>query len=387
MKEIVNKKCCTGCGACYNSCPKRAISMIEDIDGFSYPNIDEKKCINCGLCKKKCPVINKNNNKSINICYAGYNKNINSRKTSSSGGIFELIAKNILSDNGIVVGAAFNNNRLEHYIVKDIKNLEKLKGSKYLQSDLKNIFIEIKSNIKTRKVLFVGTPCQVAGLKSFIREENSNLICIDLFCHGVPSPKLYKKYVDELELNNNDKLIEYNFRDNSTGWDTYSNTAKFKKKNICELASENSYMKLFLCDVALRESCYNCNFKLDNKYSDITLGDFWGVKSYYPEIYNKEGVSAIIINTNIGKEIFDCIKKDLVYKKCSIDEILKNNSSLKLSSKSPKNRKKFFKDLNNTSFDKLSKKYATKSLYTRIIIKSKQIIKKIICHDKQNPSK
>lgn len=376
MEQVLEKSKCTGCTACMNICPKGAITMQEDNTGFKYPVIDQEKCINCGLCKKTCPVLNTKENKSINECYVGYNKDEEVRLNSSSGGIFSLIANYILDQKGIVIGAAFNKeNELKHIAIEKNKDLKKLMGSKYLQSDLENIFKYVKENIKNKKILFVGTPCQIGGLKAYIKSDYNNLICIDIVCHGVPSPKLFRKYIDELEQENG-KLLNYNFRDNSTGWDTYSNTATFKNKEIKEDRKDNKYMKLFLSDIALRQSCFNCNFKLGNKYSDITLGDFWGIKNYYPEMYNKSGVSAIIINTELGKEIFNNINKNIEYKECKLEEIVSGNPSLKVSGKEPKNREEFFKELNNQSISNLTKKYQKKvSLINKIKRKIKSLIK------------
>ena len=347
MIEIIEKNKCTGCTACMNNCPKGAISFEEDKDGFKYPVINQDKCIDCGLCKKTCPVLNTKENESINKCYVGYHKDSNERLNASSGSIFSLIAEYILDNKGIVIGAAFDkDNHLKHIAIEKKEDLDPLRKSKYLQSDLNHIFSYIKEQLKSRKVLFVGTPCQVAGLKAFIK-NNDNLMTIDLFCHGVPSPKLFKKYIEELEEENDDKLINYDFRDNSTGWDTYSNKATFKTKEVRTDRRNNEYMKLFLSDIALRESCYNCNFKLGNKYSDITLGDFWGIKNYYPEMYNKEGVSAIIINSEKGRKVFDKINEKLESKKCQLSEIIKGNEALVNSAKKPKNRDDFFNGLDN----------------------------------------
>ena len=344
MKGIVSENLCTGCTTCVTGCPKKAIYLLEDKEGFKYPIIEQDKCIDCGLCKKICPVLNTKENISINKCYVGYNKSDIEKEKSSSGAIFSLIANYILGNDGIVIGALFDkNNKLVHKVVTNKNDLNGLKGSKYLQSDLGNIYSYIKENVKDKKILFVGTPCQVAGIKRIVNDDN--LICLDLICHGVPSPKLFNKYVKELEDKNNDKLLNYNFRDKATGWDTYSNTAIFKNKRITELAKDNKYMKLFLADIALRKSCYNCNFKLGNKYSDITLGDFWGVANYYSEMYNKKGVSAIIINTKLGEEIFKNIRNNMEYKECKLEEILINNPSLKNSSKCPDDRDEFFYDM------------------------------------------
>lgn len=377
MKEVLDKNKCSGCTACASICPKQAITMEVGKDGFRYPVINQEKCIDCGLCKKTCPILNTKENKAINKCYVAYSKNEQYSNSSSSGGIFPLIANLILEENGIVIGAAFDkNNKLNHIAITKKEDLIKLKGSKYLQSNLDNIFKYVKENIKEKKILFVGTPCQVAGLKAFIK-ENDNLICIDLVCHGVPSPKLFDKYIKELEEKNNDKLLKYDFRDKCSGWDSYSNTATFKNSKYTELQKDNAYMKIFLSDVALRESCYDCNFKLGNKYSDITLGDFWGVQKYYPEMYNKKGTSAIIVNTEKGKELFSTIKNSLEYKKCNIEEIIEGNPSIKTSSKYNPKREKFFSESDYLSVNELSKKYSKKkSVLQRIKGRIKKMLKK-----------
>ena len=377
MKNICDINKCTGCTACYNICPRGAIEMVEDQLGFLYPKINQVKCINCGLCKKICPILNASNNISINKCYAAYAKEKKYSNNSSSGGLFPIIATKVLNENGIVIGAAFEKNVLKHIYIDNINDLIKLKGSKYLQSDLGNIFKTIKKNVAEKIVLFVGTPCQVAGLKAYLNKDYDNLITIDLICHGVPGPKVFNKYVCELEKNNNDKLISYDFRDKSTGWDTYSNCITFNNKKIKQYNYENDYMKVFLSNVALRESCYNCNFKLGNKYSDITLGDFWGIDNIIPDMYSKNGVSAIIINTNNGLKIFNAIINDIEYRDCNIESIVKYNPSLCESSKINKNRNVFLKNINKYSFKKLTKKCTDISLFKKIIYFFKKIIKKI----------
>lgn len=380
MKKIIDNNKCTGCTACMNICPKKAISMKIGKDGFKYPVIDQDKCIDCGLCKKVCPVLNTKKNESLNKCYVAYNKDENSRMSrSSSGGIFELIAKKVLENKGIVIGASFDkDNKLTHIAIEKVEDLEKLKGSKYIQSDLDNIFNYVKEYISNKKILFVGTPCQVAGLKSFLKKDYDNLICIDLICHGVPSPKLFNKYIKELEKTYNDKVINYNFRDKCTGWDTYSNTIIFKNNQISQRNKDNDFMKLFLSNIALRSSCYNCNFKLGNKYSDITLGDFWGVKNYYPKMYDNKGVSAVVINTKAGEKTFEDIRNDVVFNECKIEEILAYNPCLKTSCKYLNKRGKFFDEMDNYSIKNLVKRYARKPFYLRVITKIKHVIKKLL---------
>lgn len=367
MEKIVSNELCTGCTACMNICPKQAIKMMENSDGFKYPVIDKEKCINCELCIKTCPVLNTQDNNSLNECYVGYNKDNEIRFNSSSGGIFSLIANYVLEQKGIIIGAAFNNeNKLEHIAVEKNKDLRKLMGSKYLQSDLNDIYKYVRDNIKNRKILFVGTPCQVAGMKAFLKNDYDNLICVDLFCHGVPSPKLFFKYVQELEKEYNSSMINYNFRDKCTGWKNYSNVAEFNNNRMTQSQGNNSYMKLFLSNVSLRESCFNCNFKIGNKYSDITIGDFWGIEKYYPKMDDDFGTSAIIINTVKGKKVFDSLKNMMIYEECKISEIIDYNPCLKESVIRPRKRNKFFKDLDKYSINKLEKKYVLVPFSTKI---------------------
>jgi len=195
MEKVLNKELCCGCSACFNACPTGAIEIIEDGEGFNYPKINQEKCINCGLCKKMCPVLN-SNNKKLNYnnrkAYASYNKNIKERMESSSGGIFACLAKKIIEKNGLVVGAVINNeNLVEHTIIDNIDNIKELCGSKYLESNINKIYQTVKDNLdKDKKVLFTGTPCQISGLKKYLRKDYNNLYTQDIICHGVPSKKV-----------------------------------------------------------------------------------------------------------------------------------------------------------------------------------------------------
>lgn len=374
MEKVCEKKYCTGCTACYTVCPKNAITMVEDKEGFIYPIINQDKCIDCGLCKKTCPVLSTKENESINQCYAAYNKNEKELEQASSGAIFSIIAEQFIEDKGIVIGAAFDeNNKLIHKAVYKKKDLESLKGSKYIQSDLGDVFKYIKENVKDNKILFVGTPCQVAGLKRVV--NNDNLFCIDIVCHGVPSALLFKKYLEELETNHKEKIIGYKFRDKNPNWENYSNTIIFKDKKVTENSKNNIYMNIFLNDIALRKSCYNCNFKLGNKYSDITLGDFWGIKEKHKDMYNEKGVSAIIINTSNGQKMMEIIKDSITFKECKLEEIVSGNPSLKESAMINIKRGKIYKNINKYNLEKLYKKYS-QNKYSRINKIISRILKK-----------
>ncbi|MEG0408637.1 MAG: Coenzyme F420 hydrogenase/dehydrogenase, beta subunit C-terminal domain [Bacilli bacterium] len=370
MLKIIPDEQCTGCSACANKCPTNAISMIQDNKGFYYPIINSDRCIDCNLCKKTCPVLNHKSHDSINKCFACYATDKKIRSESSSGGIFTLLADFVLSKNGIVIGAAFDTSfELKHMPIKEKENLSILKGSKYLQSNLGDIFEYVKYNVTESIILFVGVPCQIAGLKSYLGKEHENLICVDLVCHGVPSQKLFSKYIQELEDKYHDSLKKYSFRDKKTGWDDYSNTAFFDKHIISEKHSKNKYMSLFLSDIALRECCYACNFKLGNKYADITLGDFWGIKNKYPDMYDDLGVSAVILNSEKGIEIFNHIKDTMIFKECMLDEIIKGNPSLIVSSKKPNERDDFFNKLDTITCTQLEKNYGIKKIsFTKRVV-------------------
>lgn len=375
--EILEKYECYGCTACDSVCPTNAIKMEYDIEGFKYPIVDHNICIECSMCQKSCPFINNKNNISINKCYAGFNKNTEARLASSSGGIFDVLSKYILSQGGLVVGAAFDkDNNLNHIIVDDAKDLTKIRGTKYLQSNLNEVFNNIKSNINDRKILFVGTPCQVSGLKSFLRKDYENLYCCDIVCHGVPSSRVFKKYIKYLEEKNGRIINGINFRDKKEGWENYHISIKQEKNDYYINHHKDLFMKLFLSDICLRPSCYNCNFKIGNKYSDITLGDFWGINNYHPDLNDKKGTSAIVINTGKGEYLFDYVKYNLVYKECDLDDILSGNPSLKYSSRKINNRENFFRDLENgITVKELVDKYIPKTpILKRVLRKFKSIL-------------
>ena len=379
MDKICENNLCTGCTACFSICPKNAITMTENEEGFKYPVIDNSKCIKCQMCKKTCPILKNEKNESLNECYAAFSKDKKIRENGSSGGIFQILAEDVLNKNGIVIGAAFDEKFvLSHIPIDKYQDLNKLLGSKYVQSDMKEIYKYVKEKLKDRLILFVGTPCQVAGLKSYINGKDENLITIDFICHGVPSGKVFQKYIKEIEKKYKKKISYYSFRDKKNGWKNYNTKIVIEQNEIIEQHNKNNYMKIFLWDLALRQSCYNCKFKLGNKYSDITLGDFWGIENK-PEIIEDDdkGISAIILNTIKGKKIFEENKEKIVYKRCQIEDILKVNTALNTSVELPKNRENFFKNIDEYTIQELAKKYIKKEYKIVLIIrKLKNIIKK-----------
>lgn len=348
MSTICNHEYCTGCGACYNICPTRAIKMIKNREGFLHPQIDNKLCINCGLCKKTCPINNPQyNNYSQPKCIAAA-ANDEQRKNSSSGAIFPLLAEKILENKGYVCGAAFSHNKLEHIIIDSKEQLEKLKGSKYLQSNISHLYKDIQNLLKSNKlVLFTGTPCQIAGLKAYLKKDYENLLTIDLVCHGVPSPEFYKKYISELTLDKDEKVINTNFRDKIHGWNpNLIVTTTTNKKTISGPAQQDSYMRAFLENLSLRDSCFNCPFQNIPRQADITLGDYWGVSRYKESLDDSKGTSLIFINNGKGEKYINTIKNECIFfEETPLEYALKCNPCLYKPVEEPVQNRKLFLDL------------------------------------------
>lgn len=383
MIELIDKNDCCGCRACFNICPKKAIKMKEYENGFSYPTIDREKCVECEMCKKVCPIMNKNEKENEDtIAYACYSRNEKIKKSSSSGGIFTLVAEKIINLGGVVFGAAFDSEfRVAHSYVEKKEKLYKYRGSKYVESDIGNNYRLVKEFLeKDRYVLFSGTPCQVEGLYKYLQKDYKKLYTQDIVCHGVPSSKAWKKYIEELMNIENSSIKKVNFRNKDKGWNEYQIAVEFKNGKIFkENFRNNEYMKMFLKNVALRRSCYNCKYKTITRSSDITLADFWGIKQVCPEMYNKFGTSLVVIHTDKGNQLFEELKDKINYKKVDINEAIKFNSAMIKSVKQDANTENFIKDIETESFKDALKKYiTTEKTYKRIMKKIKRFIKKLL---------
>lgn len=389
MLEIEEKWKCNGCHTCFNICPQNAIIMNEDEKGFKYPTIDKEKCTKCGLCEKKCPILNKKENLKNNpIAYACYNKDEKVREQSSSGGIFSLLAEYILEKNGVVVGAAFDEQfMVKHILIDNKEELKKLRTSKYLQSNIGNIYIQVKELLNNnRTVLFTGTPCQINGLFSYLGKEYENLYTQDIICHGVPSPKVWKKYLEYRKKKDNTEPLKINFREKTEGWKLFSLIFKYSEEKKYEKnQTQDLFMQAFLRDACLRDSCYSCSFKEKNRKSDITLADFWGIQNVLPEMDDDKGTSLVIVNTEKGKKLYEEIKEKTVYKEVDFEKSIEFNKAMYKSAEKPKLVNKFFDNLDKLEFDELVKKYTVvrkPSFIRRVLRKSKMILKNIL--QKQN---
>lgn len=358
--EVIERDKCTGCMACRNICPKNAIN-IETIDGFDYPQINENMCIGCNLCENICPV-NKNDrgNKFEKKVYACKSKEDEVRMNSSSGGIFTIAAEKILDDGGVVFGARLDENfNVIHDYTDNKEDLKKFRGSKYVQSKIGKSFKKVKEFLEEgRKVLFVSTPCQVEGLYAYLRKDYDNLYTFDLICHGVPSADVWKKYLEYKEMKNKKKPENINFRKKeNNGWSNYEMCFSYPNFEDSTIHTIDPYMRIFLRDFALRESCYNCSFKKENRASDITIADFWGLKEVNPDFFDEKGVSAVIVNSEKGSEFFEIIKERIDFTEEKMEGIIKHNPMVVKSTQKNHRREEFLEDLKTKKFEELIEKY------------------------------
>jgi len=363
MMEICKQEYCTACEACRSVCPSSAINMKIDIKGFLYPVIDEKKCIHCDLCKKTCPVNLKNADYTAEKrIYAAWLKDKKVRKESSSGGAFSAFSDYIINKDGVVFGARWEEDFsvIIDYCI-DKKELHKFRGSKYVQARIEDSFIKAKNFLNSGKyVLFTGTPCQIDGLKKYLGKEYNNLITIDLICHGVPSPMIFKDYIKYIEKRHNDKVKEIYFRYKKPAWSSCSVYIKLMcKEPYIKSTQIDPYFIGFDKNFILRDSCYKCKYANLNRVGDITVADFWGYRASNWKMRNFEkGCSMIIINTQKGLDIFQNIKNAMIYERKTINDAIPGNKGLIKPYLKAKNSEKFWKDyLISRDFENVSKEY------------------------------
>ena len=353
-----DKEKCYGCGACEKVCPKKCVEMQEDEEGFLYPEINISNCTNCDLCRKCCPnknlFIKKVLLKEPNI-YAVLNIQDKERENSSSGGAFPLFAYEVLKQKGIIFGATFNKDFVViHQEAQNEKEMQVFRGSKYVQSNLKDTYIKAENYLKqNRKVLYTGTPCQIAGLYSYLKQDYENLYTMDLICHGTPSPKVFKDYLQYIKKNNTIK--EINFRDKSFGWENSKIRITFEQGvAYIESKEKDIFYQLFLKNYILRPSCHECKFTKINRESDITIGDYWGVNKHKPHMNDGKGTSLVIVNSKKGKEFFDLIKNNFTFEECTKNEAMQYN--LQNPSIANENREVFFKFYKLDGFERATNK-------------------------------
>ena len=379
--SIDDAKNCCGCASCRNICPKSAISMEEDSEGFCYPSVNDTLCIECGLCRKACPILEEPAKNKYLKTYGGYASNEKEQMSSSSGGVFALLARQVLRCGGYVCGAAFSADfSVKHIIINSEDELYRLKGTKYVQSEIGTCFSEIKELLQSgNKVLFSGTPCQVAGLKLFLGKEYELLITVDLICHGVPSPLVWQKYLGE--ISKGEEISEVNFRHKD------ENGSRIKivhgGQTLCEKNTENTYLQGFLKNYYVRPSCFNCRFKGFQRCSDITLGDFWGVIEYHPNFSNGKGTSAILVHSTKGQMILDQLADALQIIEVPQKELELWNENLLMSAEESAFRSEFYTNwkrsqvaipVQNLLAREVASKPQRRSLVSKVISRIKSII-------------
>ena len=348
MIRISDKSLCCGCTACVSVCPASCIVMRRDREGFDYPVANPDRCLNCGLCEKICPVLNPPARTEPMVSYAARCEDILERV--SSGGVFQLLAEEIINQNGVVCGAALDHScAVEHREVETIKELDALRGSKYVQSELYSIYEDVRCRLDEKcKVLFSGTPCQIAGLKAFLKGDHPHLYTVDIACHGVPSPGLWEKYRTALVKKHSSVLKSVAFRDKSDGWRHYNIRYEFEDKQVKVSRMKDPYLALFLQNMTLRPSCYDCRLRNGHSGSDITLADLWSVAGTMPELNDDRGVSGVLINTEKGRLLYDRIAGRLIGREVMAEAVMAENGGFASGLvQIPQRREEFFKGVHS----------------------------------------
>lgn len=307
------------------------------------------------------------------LCYAVKHKDVEVRMSSRSGGFFTALSNYVLKQNGIIYGCVLDEEfKAIHIRTTNESERDLMRGSKYIQSDLQQIFSQVKEDLDSnKKVLFSGTSCQISGLKSFLRKRYDNLICVDIVCHGVPSPLVFEKYIKWQEEKNKSKCIKFDFRNKKDfGWNSHVETLYFENKKV----NSEIFKTIFYSHCILRPACYKCPYKSTIHPGDLTLADHWGIDKIYPDFNDNKGVSLVLINSEIGEELFDIVTDDLDIKKCNIDDCM--SQSLISPFPEPKNRKEFWNYFYNNPFKKTAKKYGKKAGLIKKIIKKLSNINK-----------
>lgn len=345
MIEIKDKKNCCGCTACFNICPRKAIKMHPDEEGFLYPKVDLEKCINCGLCDKVCPVQYKTNHEEDTKAYIFRYGKPEIVEQSTSGGAFTAIAEYFLEKGAVVYGAGYDSDmNVVCKATADTDGLQEMRGSKFVQSNLGTVFSEIKERLKKNQiVVFSGTPCQVAGLINYLGEKPENLFCIDFVCRGVPSPGLWKNYVKMMEQKYNSKMVGARFKHKTYGY--HASTMKIDFQNGVSYFGSgrvDPYMKAFVREMSSRPSCAECAFKGIERLSDITVFDCYEYAQITGSRDDDRGYSSVFIHTNMGRTAFEAIKPVIIWQEQSVENLVAQNGIMVCNSAKPHEKRNAF---------------------------------------------
>ena len=381
---------CSGCMACMNVCPQNAISIIESPEGFILPHIDEDKCVNCGLCEEVCDFkrsehVGNDIRRAFSLVH--HDKQVIER--SSSGGAFTAISDKVLDKGGVVFGATYDDDfNVIHSVALTAEERDRMRGSKYVQCNPLLSFRDVKKFLVDRPVLFVGTPCQCAGLKSYLKKDYDNLIVVDFFCHGVPNNKMFKEHVANLSKNQKGVVVDYTFRTKKYGWNSYANVITFAEMSQSRNSSAEqqgrteedaswivqAFLSFFAKSLSLRPSCFNCPYRNCHRPSDITIGDFWQIE-YLTGKKDKDGVSFVTANSPKGEALLTETAKDVRMKEYTMDQVefrLPNGAT-----KKPKRYGEFWNTYQDHGYEKVLQKYFDNSMRARIRWEIKKISKRM----------
>lgn len=358
---------CYGCEACSQACPVAAIKMVTNPEGFLYPLINTQRCIECNLCNTVCPIGDENLNLILHprplVVYAGWNKSLEKVSESTSGGVFAVLAEHILSMEGVVYGCAWRAERLEafHTRVTTLQALKALKGSKYVQSRIGNVYINLKADLEQNKpVLFSGTPCQVAGLRLFLRKNYPTLYTVDLVCHGVPSPLMFSEYIGWLERKRKAHISHFKFRDQKMNdRRSYVSWVENETKKKMTLTGLQPYSFGFYQSYLSRNACYTCAFSTDRRVADITLSDFWGAEKHHPELKNarSHGFNMIACNTKKGIRLLRIIQPQISCMESNWKYAVDGDVRLRQAEARPWVRDVIYAELRSRGFDHIAHRY------------------------------
>ena len=346
MIKIQDKTLCCGCSACAMKCPKHCITMQPDNEGFLYPVVNEADCIDCGLCEKVCHELHPYDERNPLNVYAAINKDEQVRLNSSSGGIFYLLAEKTIAEGGVVFGARFDDDwQVVIDYAETIEDVKPFMGSKYVQARTVTAYKDAETFLKQgRKVLFSGSPCQIAGLHHYLRKDYDNLTTVDFVCHGVPSPKVWQRYLDEVVKAGKQAINDVKFRNKGNGWKKFNFVLSYnhdsKSYSLSSWHQQNHYMRAFLSDMILRPSCHDCRAKQGSSRSDITIADFWGIDREIPDMDDDKGTGLVLVNTEKGRQALDWSK--VTMKESSIEVASKYNGGLSSLNKPHPKREEFF---------------------------------------------
>lgn len=390
MIRITDKHDCCGCGACAQRCPQHCITMKADGEGFVYPEVDASACTDCGLCERVCPLLDRQAERAPQASLAVKNRDEADRAASSSGGVFIALARKVVADGGVVYGAVFDDGwQVRHTSAESGEALRPMMGSKYVQSSIGDTYTEVENNLKKgRRVMFAGTPCQIAGLRSFLRRDYDNLLLVDILCHGVPSPAVWHRYLEEnfTGADASTEITSVNFRDKRReGWSRYNVVVSGRRcgdkgPERCLSAAvyvDNPYMVGLMNDVYLRPACHKCVCKHGASGSDLTIGDYWGVARYMPDFDDDRGVSYVGVYTDKGRRALDGIDADM--RQAVTEGIETGNAGFSTAAPEHRYRARFFRDVaSGLSFDESLDRALHVPLWRRTVKMLRKGVRRII---------